>query len=1070
MHRVEVHMRRLKRVQIVTPSVLLLLIFGFLQSESAPLLAPGPGLGATIVAARVSDAGIVSVRFTLTDAAGIPLTPTASAVSSTSDPRLARVRFTIARLEVDRQSAGGRTVDFTRYMNYLLNASGEPIFDTGGSFLLEDPAGGTYRYTFGRALAAPFPASAALVHTIGGQVDRFFDGVRLAANPIFDFVPDVRPTSGAGLGGGSHVRVLNSALGLPLPGTLGSFLAYDPAFLGGVRVAVCDLSGDGVVDVVSGPGPGGGPNVRVFDGVTGDVLPAPMGSFMASDVPFVGGIFVACGDVTGDGTPDVIAAADTGAGPFVRVFDGKTRAEVATLLAFDPAFTGGVRIAACDVNNDGRADIVAAAGPGGEPRVKVFSGQNPAQVLSSFLAYDSAFTGGVFVACGSLRGSTEARIITGAGPGSAPLVRGFTGLGTAVGELLAYDPAFTGGVQVATCDLTGDGILDVVTGAGPGGAPLVRAFDGTTGLQIGSLVPYDPAFTGGAFVACNPGKGALTLQRETVATAACNGCHNPLAVHGGGRREARLCVLCHTQQLVDTETGNHLDFKVMIHKIHRGKELPSVAAGPVGTRYAVGNAVFSEKVQVCALGPKEGAPCTGDADCETGTCTGTAAAGIGFPQDLRNCAKCHTGGATAHTFKTLPSTPACVACHDNVNPSTATIVTPLQSNLGTLAAGANHDGGAQPEAACAGCHTPGGGTAADEAGISVTGAHTIPQRSQQLPGLVAELLGASGTAGNGITIRFRLKNGDGTPIISLAAPVGQISVRASGPTTDFGGSSRPMLSQNVSGAIGPDADNAFTFTTTGANRLPIDAAGTWRVGLEARRALTINLIGGPTTVTEFAQNPVLDFSVDGSPVARRRTVVAIDNCQECHGTFSKDFSVHGGSRNQTNHCVICHNPNVSDFARRANAFTFGANPALENQPINLKHLLHKVHTGEQLQNKPYIVYGFGSAPKNYTAFDFSEIRFPGDRRDCVTCHIAGSQLLPLAAGLLPTRLSELTPGSPPTETPTGSILPITDACLTCHDSPVAATHAQINTLGVVETCEVCHGEGSIAAVSAVHKR
>ena len=758
-------MRRPKRAQIVTLSVLLVLILGLLQSASAPpLLIPGPGLAAAVVGASVNDAGIVSVRFTLTDAAGIPLTPTASQVSPTSDPGLARVRFTIARLEVDRQTAGGNTVDFTRYLNYLLTASGEPTFDTGGSFLLEDPATGTYRYTFGGPLRAPFPASAALVHTVGGQVDRFFDGVRLAANPIFDFVPDA---------------------------------------------------------------------------------------------------------------------------------------------------------------------------------------------------------------------------------------------------------------------------------------------------------------------------SALTIQRETVATAACNSCHNPLAVHGGGRREVRLCVLCHTEQLVETDTGNRLDFKVMIHKIHTGKELPSVVAGPVGTRYAIGNAVFSEKVRVCVAGPKEGAPCTGDSNCGFGTCTGTATTGVGFPQDIRNCTKCHTGGATAHTFKTLPSTPACTGCHDNVNPSTAAIVTPPQSNLGTLLAGANHGGGAQPEAACAGCHTPGDGRGvgrrhsakvANEATISVTGAHTIPQQSQQLPGLVAELLEASGTAGNGITIKFRLKNGDGTPITSLAAPVGQISVRASGPTTDFGGSSNPMLSQTVSDAIGPDAGNAFTFTTTGANRLPIDATGTWRVGLEARRTLTINLVGGPTSVTEFAQNPVRDFSVDGSPVVPRRTVVAIGNCQECHGTFSQGFNVHGGARNQTNHCVICHNPNVSDFGRRVNAFTSGANPALANEPINLKHLLHKVHTGEDLQNKPYMVYGFGSAPKNYTAFDFSEIRFPGDRRDCATCHVSNSQLLPLRSGLLPTRLSQIRPGAPPTETPTGSILPITDACLTCHDSTVAATHAQINTLGVIETCEVCHGEGSIAAVSAVHRR
>ncbi len=1078
-------MRRPKGVQTVTPSVLLVLILGFLQSASAPPVPlPGPGLEVAILAASVSDTGIASVRFTLTDTAGVPLTPTASAVSSASDPVLARVRFAIARLEVNEQTDGASTVQFTRYMNYLLNASGEPTFDTGGSFLLEDQGTGTYRYTFGRTLPAPFPGSAALVHTIGGQVDRFFDGGRLAANPIFDFVPDGRPTTGAGSWGGPHIRGFNSVLGLPLPGTPGDFFAYSPAFLGGARVAVCDLTGDGVVDVVSGAGPGGGPHVRAFDGVTGAVLPGPIGSFMAFDVAFTGGVFVACGDVTGDGTPDVIAAADAGGGPHVRAFDGKTGAEVASFFAFDAAFTGGVRVAACDVNNDGRADIVTAAGPGGEPRVTVFNGQNPAQQLSTFLAYAPAFAGGVFVACGSLRGSTEARIITGAGPGGGPHVRGFTGLGTAAGlELWAYDPTFTGGVQVAACDLTGDGILDVVTGAGPGGGPHVRAFDGATGLEvpgpIGSFFAYNPAFTGGVWVACNPGRSALTLQREPVSTAACNECHNPLAVHGGGRREVRLCMLCHTEQLVDPDAGS-LNFRVMIHKIHRGKELPSVVAGPVGTKFAVGNTVFSEKINVCVLGPKEGAPCTGDPDCGTGTCTGTAVTGVGFPQDVRNCTKCHTGGATAHTFRTLPSTPACTGCHDDVNPSTADIVTPPQSNLGTIPAGFKsngkpHGGGAAPEAACAGCHTPGDGTVANEATVSVTGAHTIPQQSLQLRGLVAELLDASGTPGNGITVKFRLKNGDdNSPITSLSAPIGTISLRASGPTTDFGGSSAPMLSQNVTGAVFDGVD-AFTFTTTGANKLPADATGTWRVGLEARRAVAnVNLVGGPTTVTEFAQNPVRDFSVDGSPVVPRRTVVAIGNCQQCHGVFSQGFAVHGGSRNQTNHCVICHNPNVSDFTRRVNAYTYGQtqagtpSPDLANEPINLKHLLHKVHTGEELENKPYIVYGFGSAPQNYTAHDFSEIRFPGDRRDCATCHVNGSQLLPLPSNLLPTRLSQVTP--PSTETVTGSILPITDACLTCHDSVIAATHAAINTLGNIETCEVCHGEGSVAAVSLVHRR
>jgi len=119
---------------------------------------------------------------------------------------------------------------------------------------------------------------------------------------------------------------------------------------------------------------------------------------------------------------------------------------------------------------------------------------------------------------------------------------------------------------------------------------------------------------------------------------------------------------------------------------------------------------------------------------------------------------------------------------------------------------------------------------------------------------------------------------------------------------------------------------------------------------------------------------------------------------------------------------------------------------------------------------PYIVYGFGSA--GFTPHDFSEILFPGDLRDCAACHVNDSEQLPLPNGLLPTIQSVVDAGMlPPIEVVTGSIPPIQDACLACHDTDAAGAHAETNTtVGGDEACDVCHSEGSAQAVSIVHEQ
>jgi OmcA/MtrC family decaheme c-type cytochrome len=143
------------------------------------------------------------------------------------------------------------------------------------------------------------------------------------------------------------------------------------------------------------------------------------------------------------------------------------------------------------------------------------------------------------------------------------------------------------------------------------------------------------------------------------------------------------------------------------------------------------------------------------------------------------------------------------------------------------------------------------------------------------------------------------------------------------------------------------------------------------------------------------QNAVLDFSVDGSNVQPRRMPVETAACESCHSEFSFGFSLHGNLRNQVEYCVLCHNPNKTDFDRRKNAIALGGDAA--NETINLKHLIHKLHRGEEMAADSYLIYGFGSAPLNFAPHDFKEIGSQGIGR-LHECHTNSSHTLFAGAG------------------------------------------------------------------------
>jgi len=288
--------------------------------------------------------------------------------------------------------------------------------------------------------------------------------------------------TGAGPGGGPDVRAFDSQSVAQQQ----DFFAYAASFAGGVSVASGLLNGAPVI--VTGAGPGGAPQVKVFDGAT----LALKQSFLAFDAAFTGGVSVAFGTVNGNAV--IVAGAGPGGGPQVSVFDANTAALKQNFFAFSPTFTGGVSVAFGTMS--GNPVIAVGAGAGGGPQVNIFDAATFA-MKESFFAFSQTFTGGVSVAMGQFNGHDA--VVAGAGPGGGPEVKVLdAGTQAVLADFFAFDSGFAGGVHVAA------GADGIVVGTGSGGAPEVKVFSGTSLSLTHDFLAYSASFTGGVFVADEP--------------------------------------------------------------------------------------------------------------------------------------------------------------------------------------------------------------------------------------------------------------------------------------------------------------------------------------------------------------------------------------------------------------------------------------------------------------------------------------------------------------------------------------------------------------------------------------
>jgi OmcA/MtrC family decaheme c-type cytochrome len=539
-----------------------------------------------------------------------------------------------------------------------------------------------------------------------------------------------------------------------------------------------------------------------------------------------------------------------------------------------------------------------------------------------------------------------------------------------------------------------------------------------------------------------PNGSPVTVTRDVIETQSCNTCHYQLAFHGGYAHGMQMCVLCHQPQNADPVTGNTLDAKVFFHKIHMGSQLPSV----IGTKTT----------------PSVPFEVAGYMNIISNFST------VIDPADPRRCEVCHsqtTGAKQATRFLSTPSRAACGACHDDVNFATGFSNGPEM----------NHPGGPQEnDSQCSQCHIPQGQLPFD---ASILGAHVVPTDTAVnyppnpdtlLAGINLAITSVTNTSsGQTPTVNFTLKDNKGNNI-PLPQP-DTLNFTLAGPTTDYGYTSFGSGTASTPGYVQESAlkatcssSGACSYTLTHA--VPKGASGTYTIGGEARENVTV--LAGTTDAQTFelgASNPVVNFSVDGSPVAPRRTVVALSNCNNCH----VDLSLHGGLRNNNEYCVLCHNPSNTDASTRPNA-VIASYKTQPPQGINFNLLVHRLHDGVNAAaddpKNPYIVVGYGGSINNFSGILFPVMSPAGDAtymQNCGMCHVNSTEQddLPLMGNL-----NQVTD-------PQGWINPvgpISSACSGCHVSKEEASHFLANTDSLGESCSVCHSAGAQFAVDAEH--
>ncbi len=443
--------------------------------------------------------------------------------------------------------------------------------------------------------------------------------------------------------------------------------------------------------------------------------------------------------------------------------------------------------------------------------------------------------------------------------------------------------------------------------------------------------------------------------RKMTDVSSCNGCHEKLALHGGGRVDTQYCVMCHNPGTTDANSGNVLTLSTMAHKIHAGKLLKAkLDAGLGGEDYTIWGYSNSKHDY----------------------------AEVGFPQDLRNCTVCHSGANPAtpqgDNWKTRPSREACLTCHANKAGSrwlnTHTI---LNNNQDPLAPAT-----LMPNSACAGCHAPGSAVAPER----VHWNQNEENAAKYKVNIESAVYDATARV---VNVKYSLTdptNGNAAYNLVTSDCTGTGAALTCSNNTKFGNLRFYLAYQNMIGQPlgvtewsannnGGSGANAFFYkgTNDGSNHytvaipVPADvpgislAAGSARVvsigqikepKLQVKAATDPRPVVTPTElVSVVVQNTFIDLALSG-PLVPRRTVVASEKCNVCHGALGTTSgsntlanAFHGGARNTVEACAVCHDANKVSSTVMTSGLSL-------NESYQFKRMIHGIH-GNSKRTYPF---------------------------------------------------------------------------------------------------------------------